>query len=640
MRVKGGKYKAEDVTVVDIGGNYDGVDVEAVLAEVASSLAGQNEFTELLDTPASYSGQSLKGVRINSGETALEFRDFDSDYIKLDGTTITSALIPFAEGLSVPTDKEIQFRSSAVKIFSSSGGMLDIVARSTMITALVEFQVDGGLIDINAGDGFDVTINAGAVKGGIYGDVLIVGGAGSASGIAGDVVISGGTENGGGGTGGFVTLVGGIGGGTNSYVRIGTSTTSLGLSGTGALLVSGDMEVDGATVLEGNLTTLGTITSGNITISSPTPILVFKDSNSLGAASVGFIEWRDSGGGRAGFFGNSSSGNDDLVWKNEVGGHITIQTTGAGEFKVFATLNLAAAENMTFGSTGTSDIGDTTNGIQRLFIANDKTSSFALPDFRGFTFKDANGDTYFGNDNVFPGFYVQKTVTSGSTASDNSDDITNLYQGDASSPKLEMMFDIPWNTELAAPNGVTIGAGLTDFDTTPLIFGNNKAWIRYDETNSRFKIGLGAGGTSQYMHLLTGFLEIKLNSKAVQVAFRPETDDKIDISDIANNLRFKSLYLAGGFSANIVTKTADYIATADDHVILMITGATTRTVSFPAASTLTGKIFHIKKIDSGAGLVILDPDSTETIDGDQTPDITAQYESFMIVSDGSNWHVI
>ena len=74
----------------------------------------------------------------------------------------------------------------------------------------------------------------------------------------------------------------------------------------------------------------------NVTIFSPTPILVFKDSNSLGSASVGFIEWRDSGGGRAGFLGNNSSGNDDLYWKNEQGGNIGIETTGAGELQIIA----------------------------------------------------------------------------------------------------------------------------------------------------------------------------------------------------------------------------------------------------------------------------------------------------------------
>ena len=96
-----------------------------------------------------------------------------------------------------------------------------------------------------------------------------------------------------------------------------------------------------------------------------------------------------------------------------------------------------------------------------------------------------------------------------------------------------------------------------------------------------------------------------------------------------------------GFHFAITTKTnTDYTLTANDDVVLFSTGATTRTATLPAASTVTGKIYHIKKIDAGAGLVTIDGDGAETIDGDLTPDITAQYESFMIVSDGSNWHVI
>ncbi len=96
-----------------------------------------------------------------------------------------------------------------------------------------------------------------------------------------------------------------------------------------------------------------------------------------------------------------------------------------------------------------------------------------------------------------------------------------------------------------------------------------------------------------------------------------------------------------GFHSAITTKTnTDYTATANDDVILVSTGGTTRTISFAAAAGLTGKIYHIKKIDSGVGLVTLDPNGSETIDGDTTPDITAQFESFTIVSDGSNWHVI
>ncbi len=92
---------------------------------------------------------------------------------------------------------------------------------------------------------------------------------------------------------------------------------------------------------------------------------------------------------------------------------------------------------------------------------------------------------------------------------------------------------------------------------------------------------------------------------------------------------------------SVVTKmNIDYTATINDDVILMSTGAITRTISLPTAAILVGKRYYIKKIDSGAGQVVLDPNGLETIDGDTAPNITAQYESFTLFSDGSNWHIV
>ena len=111
--------------------------------------------------------------------------------------------------------------------------------------------------------------------------------------------------------------------------------------------------------------------------------------------------------------------------------------------------------------------------------------------------------------------------------------------------------------------------------------------------------------------------------------------------DVTGAALISSTLTAAGFHSAITTKTdTDYTLTANDDVVLFDTGATTRTATLPAASTVTGKIYHIKKVDSGAGLVTIDGNGSETIDGDLAPDITAQYESFTIVSDGSNWHVI
>ena len=174
------------------------------------------------------------------------------------------------------------------------------------------------------------------------------------------------------------------------------------------ILVAGDIEVQGKAYLGqlevtggldidingSDLIGVGTITSGDITIFDTTPILVFQDSDSLGAASVGFIEWRDSGGGRAGFFGNSSSGNDDLLWKNEQGGNIGIQTTGAGEFQIIADTAItgtltATGDIMPVGSAFLVFEKASGNGIK----VDQTTPTFGFADLLGDQFSKNTGGT-------------------------------------------------------------------------------------------------------------------------------------------------------------------------------------------------------------------------------------------------------
>ena len=176
--------------------------------------------------------------------------------------------------------------------------------------------------------------------------------------------------------GGGLTLGGNIIIPDNGLIGSVSDTDAIQIEADGDVVMSQDLTVDGtisdgtATLTGGNYSSVGTITSGDITILDATPILVFKDSNSSGAASVGFIEWRDSGGGRAGFLGNNSSGNDDLFWKNEQGGNIGIQTTGAGKVQIFADVELNGsltvdtdvlivnAEMDTVKIKGTTSLGD------------------------------------------------------------------------------------------------------------------------------------------------------------------------------------------------------------------------------------------------------------------------------------------
>jgi len=96
---------------------------------------------------------------------------------------------------------------------------------------------------------------------------------------------------------------------------------------------------------------------------------------------------------------------------------------------------------------------------------------------------------------------------------------------------------------------------------------------------------------------------------------------------------------AGTRDTKTVTTTSH--TAADDGVILVDddTAAATVTVTLPAADVSDGLIYHIKKLGTTAN-VIVDGSGSETIDDGTTATLTAQYESIMIVSDGTAWHII
>jgi hypothetical protein len=76
--------------------------------------------------------------------------------------------------------------------------------------------------------------------------------------------------------------------------------------------------------------------------------------------------------------------------------------------------------------------------------------------------------------------------------------------------------------------------------------------------------------------------------------------------------------------------------------ILICTAASDITITLPAAAYWIGKSIWLKKVDGGAGDVILEGNASETIDGQATSpqDFSTQYEAKEIASDGSNWHVL
>jgi len=90
------------------------------------------------------------------------------------------------------------------------------------------------------------------------------------------------------------------------------------------------------------------------------------------------------------------------------------------------------------------------------------------------------------------------------------------------------------------------------------------------------------------------------------------------------------------FSPNVVTVISNYTASSGDVVLADASGgAITITLHAPQANA----IVNVKKIDSSTNPVTIDG-AGANIDGEASIQITTQYESYTLISDGTNWWII
>ena len=102
-----------------------------------------------------------------------------------------------------------------------------------------------------------------------------------------------------------------------------------------------------------------------------------------------------------------------------------------------------------------------------------------------------------------------------------------------------------------------------------------------------------------------------------------------------------SLHVVGSVTKSHTTKTANYTMTESDYTVLCDTSAGGFTISLPAASGCSGRIYVIKKItgNSGTNNITIDPNGSETIDGATTYALQCR-SSVMIQSNGANWWIL
>lgn len=109
-----------------------------------------------------------------------------------------------------------------------------------------------------------------------------------------------------------------------------------------------------------------------------------------------------------------------------------------------------------------------------------------------------------------------------------------------------------------------------------------------------------------------------------------------------NSLGYIGAGGGGGGSPTVVySPTTSIIITENSGEVIVLANATSGslTVNLPTAIANTAKI-TVKKTDSSVNTVVIDANSTQTIDGSLTKTIEFQYTSVTLISNGSNWFII
>lgn len=95
--------------------------------------------------------------------------------------------------------------------------------------------------------------------------------------------------------------------------------------------------------------------------------------------------------------------------------------------------------------------------------------------------------------------------------------------------------------------------------------------------------------------------------------------------------------LVGTTTLPLTNQTSTYVVDMTTDCVVNCTSGTF-TVTLPTAVGIEGQYFIIK--NSGAGVITIEGDGSETIDGVTFKTLAVQYESMTVVSSGANWIIV
>ena len=190
---------------------------------------------------------------------------------------------------------------------------------------------------------------------------------------------------------------------------------------------------------------------------------------------------------------------------------------------------------------------------------------------------------------------------------------------------------------------VTIRAGTASAGTAPLKF-----------TSGTLMSAAEAGAVEYntdalYFTIATGTVRKKIalyddtSGATGDIYYRDSSGNFVRLAAGSNG---KTLRVASGLPAwsdetfATSTKTSNYTITGTDVVVFADATSGNVTITLPTASANAGYRFYVKRIDASGNSVSIARSGSDTIDGQTSVNVAAQYDSYTIVSNGSLWYII
>ena len=166
------------------------------------------------------------------------------------------------------------------------------------------------------------------------------------------------------------------------------------------------------------------------------------------------------------------------------------------------------------------------------------------------------------------------------------------------------------------------------------VAATTSADLRMTTSTQDYSIGLGASNLFALTDFTALTIPFAIEAAAPTLAFYIK--GTTGFTGFGTNAPTSKLDVRGSISLETRTVTAS--ATAGDESVIFCNSASAITITLPAASGVTNRVYEIKNINTGA--VTVDGNGSETIDDNTTVILASQYDSITIVCDGTEWWIV